>query len=50
MQFATNNIQIGAAVFTGAGAGDGATESLGHGLESVADSEYRNPKIEHTRV
>ena len=47
MQFATKDIHLSAAVLAGAGTSDGATEGLGHGLESVADTEHRDAEIEH---
>ena len=50
MQFAAKDIELSAAVLAGAGALDGAAERLSHGLESVADSEYRDPQVEHARV
>ena len=50
MQFAAKDIELSAAVLTGAGALDGAAERLSHGLKSVADSEYRDPQVEHARV
>ena len=50
MQFAAKDIELSTAVLTGAGALDGPAERLRHGLKSVADSEYRDPQVEHARV
>lgn len=46
----TQHFQRGPTVFTAAGAGDLATERRGHGLKSVADSEYRNALVEECGI
>ena len=50
MQFPAEDGQIGATVLTGAGALNGPAQRLGHGLESVADSEDRYSEVEHRRI
>ena len=50
MQFSADDIQLGAAEFTGAGVRDGAAQCLGHRLEAVADPEHRDVEIEQRRV
>ncbi|GAA3175163.1 hypothetical protein GCM10020255_065930 [Rhodococcus baikonurensis] len=46
VQQPTGYRDVGTAVFTGAGLGNGAAEGACHGLESVADSENRDVVIE----
>lgn len=50
MQFAAKDFQLGAAVFAGAGVGDGPAQRLGHGLKPVTDAEHRHPEVEQRRV
>ncbi len=50
MKLSPRHIQLGAAVLTGAGAGDRAAEGLGHRLEAVADAEDGNVEIEQRGV
>ena len=50
MQFTANHIQIGSAVFAGAGSGHGSAQGLRHGLKPIADAEHRQPQVEHPRI
>ena len=50
MKLSPTDVQLGATVLTGPGAGHGAAEGLCHRLESVADAEHRNPEVEQRGV
>ena len=50
MQLSASDIQLGAAILAGAGAGDGSAEGLRHRLKPVADTEHRNTEVEHRGV
>ena len=50
MQLSPSDFQLGAAVLTGSGAGDGAAERLGHRLKPVADAEHRHTEVEQRGV
>ena len=46
VQLATGDLQRGASVLTQAGLCDRATQSVGHGLETIADSENGNAQLQ----
>src|SRR6478736_4175544 len=50
MELSASYFELGAAVFTGAGARDGAAERLRHRLKAVADAEHRHPEVEDRRI
>ncbi len=50
MKLSPSDLQLGATVFTGPGAGHGAAEGLRHRLEAVADAEHRDAEVEHRGV
>ncbi len=50
MQFPAKDFQLRAAVFAGAGMGDGPAECLRHGLKSIADAEHRETKVEQRGI
>ncbi len=50
VQHTTGHRQVSAAVLTGSGVRDRASESIRHGLEAVADAEHRDVQVEQLRV